>query len=184
MIQNEDAKAASKSSESDAPEDSDSALSSADDSAESDDHVFGKSKEKKRKAPTVAKAPKKAPPRKPAPVAGAVPGTPVALSVVKRWFKEMDGTAAQQPPSPSSNPTGNLRLSQEAFAIDHKKYFREVFFNVAVLSIVLLVAAAGTALGSTLPIAAGTALGGLLGIALGVVLAVGVYRLRHPRAGR
>ncbi|TQK70530.1 MULTISPECIES: DUF952 domain-containing protein [unclassified Nocardioides] len=63
-------------------------------------------------------------------------------------------------------------------------YFREVFFNVAVLSIVLLVAVAGTALGSTLPIAAGTALGGLLGIALGVVLAVGVYRLRHPRAGR
>ncbi len=51
------------------------------------------------------------------------------LAVVKRWFKLLDGTAAQQPPSPNTNPTGNLRLSQEDFSIDHRTYFRRVFFG-------------------------------------------------------
>lgn len=129
VIQDEDAGAAARSSESDAPEDSDSTLSFPDGSDDPEDHVFGRSKERMRKPPTLVKAPRKAPPRKPAPVAGAVPGAPGELMVVKRWFKRMDGTAAQQPPGPRTNPTGNLRLNQESFAIDHKKYFREVFFG-------------------------------------------------------
>jgi hypothetical protein len=49
--------------------------------------------------------------------------------LAKRWYKRMDTTAAQQPPSAGTNPTGNLRLSQETFAIDHKIYFRDVFFG-------------------------------------------------------
>jgi len=48
--------------------------------------------------------------------------------VVRRWFKEMDHTAAQQVKSARSNPTGNLRLSQEDAPINHKVYFRENFF--------------------------------------------------------
>lgn len=49
--------------------------------------------------------------------------------VVRRWFKEMDHTAAQQVKSATSNPTGNLRLSQEDVAINHKVYFRDDFFG-------------------------------------------------------
>lgn len=48
--------------------------------------------------------------------------------VVRRWYKTLDNTAAQVPRSPNSNPTGNLRLSQEAFSIDWRTYFRDQFF--------------------------------------------------------
>jgi hypothetical protein len=61
-------------------------------------------------------------------VTGAVVGNRTAMAVHKRWHKELDATAAQQPPSPNTNPTGNLRLSQESFSIDHTTYFRDVFF--------------------------------------------------------
>ncbi|MGP9651501.1 phospholipase D-like domain-containing protein [Glutamicibacter sp. AOP38-B1-38] len=50
-------------------------------------------------------------------------------NVQRRWFKELDNTAAQQVKSAKSNPTGNLRLSREAATIDHTVYFREDFFG-------------------------------------------------------
>ena len=46
-----------------------------------------------------------------------------------RWFRKLDNTAAQQVRSPKSNPTGNLRLTQGEFNIDHKVYFRNCFFD-------------------------------------------------------
>lgn len=49
--------------------------------------------------------------------------------VQRRWFKKLDHTAAQQVKSAASNPTGNLRLSREAAAIDHTVYFRDDFFG-------------------------------------------------------
>lgn len=49
--------------------------------------------------------------------------------VTRRWFKEMDHTAAQQVKSASTNPTGNLRLSQGDAPINHKVYFRKDFFG-------------------------------------------------------
>lgn len=49
--------------------------------------------------------------------------------VQRRWVKQLDNTAAQQAKSAKSNPTGNLRLSQEGAAIDHKHYFRDDFFE-------------------------------------------------------
>ncbi|WP_423921313.1 phospholipase D family protein [Frigoribacterium sp. 2-23] len=49
--------------------------------------------------------------------------------VQRRWVKQLDNTAAQQVKSANSNPTGNLRLSREDAAIDHKIYFREDFFG-------------------------------------------------------
>lgn len=49
--------------------------------------------------------------------------------VQRRWYKQLDNTAAQQVKSAKSNPTGNLRLSREAAAIDHKVYFRDDFFG-------------------------------------------------------
>lgn len=48
--------------------------------------------------------------------------------VLRRWFKQMDHTAAQQKKSSTSKRTGNLRLSQADIPIDHKKYFFETFF--------------------------------------------------------
>lgn len=50
-------------------------------------------------------------------------------NVQRRWVKPLDNTAAQQVRSPGSNPTGNLRFSQESAAIDHKVYFRDDFFG-------------------------------------------------------
>ncbi len=44
-------------------------------------------------------------------------------------MKRLDNTAAQQVKSVRSNATGNLRLSREDAAVDHKKYFREDFFG-------------------------------------------------------
>jgi hypothetical protein len=123
----------------DAPEESDSAAPG----AGSGHSLFGKSSEKKRTAPVIT-GPLQATPgaskTKTKPAATTVPtkratsvspGTtaiPNAAKVTKRWFKLLDGTAAQQPPGAKTNPTGNLRLSQEDFAIDHTKYFRQVFF--------------------------------------------------------
>jgi HKD family nuclease len=53
---------------------------------------------------------------------------PVA-NIQRRWIKQLDNTAAQQVKSPGSNPTGNLRFSQETAGIDHKVYFRDDFFG-------------------------------------------------------
>lgn len=67
-----------------------------------------------------------------APTAGSgIPGAAVGAAVVRRWFKEMDRSAAQQPANPNTNPTGNLRLSAEGFAIDHTTYFRTQMFGSA-----------------------------------------------------
>ncbi|MFJ7247285.1 phospholipase D-like domain-containing protein [Kitasatospora sp. NPDC098652] len=68
--------------------------------------------------PTTVKAPA---------LAGPAP-FPTA-DVQRRWIKELDNTAAQQVKSAASNPTGNLRLSQESAPIDHKHYFRDDFFG-------------------------------------------------------
>lgn len=112
--------------------------------------IFGRSREAKRPIPQPASQGRTAGSGSPAGVAvasssassagGAVPGSPGSVpaggasstspaGVSHRWFKRMDGTAAQKPPSPASKPTGNLRLSQEDFAIDHTRYFRHVFFG-------------------------------------------------------
>lgn len=111
-----------------APEDSDS--NDLDLVTQPSNPVFGKSAETKRKLPAILSTyPGTAPKRAPAPIAGAVPGGRTGLTVQRRWFKVLDGTAAQKPPSATTNPTGNLRLSQEAFSIDHTTYFRAVFFG-------------------------------------------------------
>lgn len=129
LIQDEDtARRRRSTTDADAPEDSDSSEPGT--TAQPPAPVFGRSAESKRKAPaTPSRTPAKAPRRAPASIAGAVAGSRSAIAVQKRWFKELDGTAAQQPPSPNTNPTGNLRLSQESFSIDHTTYFRAVFLG-------------------------------------------------------
>lgn len=55
---------------------------------------------------------------------------PLAIDDVQlRWFKQLDHTAAQQAKGANTKLTGNLRLSQEAAAINHRVYFRDVFFG-------------------------------------------------------
>lgn len=129
-IQDEDKRQSPPSQSPDAPEESDSAAPE----AGAGQSVFGKSNEKKRTTPAAAGgSTSKTPVVHVPPVPGsATSGTAAAQNaakVTKRWFKHLDGTAAQQPPGANSKPTGNLRLSQEDFAIDHTKYFRQVFFG-------------------------------------------------------
>lgn len=62
------------------------------------------------------------------PVAGSDAPLP-DVDIQRRWSKELDNTAAQQPKGAKTNPTGNLRLSREAAPINHKTYFREQFFD-------------------------------------------------------
>jgi hypothetical protein len=127
LIQNESARSKPHSTAPDAPEEYDNAAISQEEPAGS---VFGKSQQKKRKVPSlVPRQPAAAPPRRPAPVMGSMPGQRPQITVTKRWFKLLDATAAQQPPEPNTNPTGNLRLSREDFSIDHTTYFFEVFFG-------------------------------------------------------
>jgi PLD-like domain len=126
IIQNEDSVRRAEKPEPDAPEDTDSNEPLDDEPVP---HVFGKSSLPKRKAPAVVPlTPRKAPARKVVPPVGAVFGSPAEREIVKRWFKQMNRSDAQQRPNPNTNPTGVLRLSQEDFAIDHTRYFHEVFF--------------------------------------------------------
>jgi len=86
--------------------------------------------------PSVA-SPKPAAPARTAGATGTSTNSPVKAGpapfplddVQRRWVKLLDHTAAQQVKSANSNPTGNLRLSQEEAAIDHKRYFRDDFFG-------------------------------------------------------
>lgn len=68
--------------------------------------IFGPSVLSKKPKPPVAK---KAVAKK-AVAKGVGPGGN-APGVVKRWFRGMDGTAAQHPPTPGTHPTHNLRLT-------------------------------------------------------------------------
>jgi hypothetical protein len=128
IIQDEDARRRPGSAaQADEPEDTDSTQSTPDGPSVP---VFGTSQLPKRPAPTApARQPHRRPPRNPAPVTGAVADSRPSSTAVKRWFKQLDNSDAQHPPGASSNPTGNLRLSQERLPLDHTTYFRHVFFG-------------------------------------------------------
>ena len=129
VIQNEDSIKRAKKPAPDAPEDSDSNDPADEEGDDPAPRTFGKSATPKRKAPTVAPStPHKVPASKPAPATGAVEGEPEALDITKRWYKKLNRSDSQQTPL-GTNPTGVLRLSQEDFAIDHRKYFHEIFFG-------------------------------------------------------
>jgi hypothetical protein len=65
---------------------------------------------------------------------GRVTGAPRPVSPpvsLRRWFRPLDATAAQRPPSPGSSPTGNIRLTQAGHGIDQTSYFRTELFGSA-----------------------------------------------------
>jgi hypothetical protein len=58
--------------------------------------------------------------------------TPLLLSaapVIRRWSRDLDNTAAQQVLSSTSNPTGNLRLTQAGHGLRHETYFYNDLFG-------------------------------------------------------
>lgn len=59
-------------------------------------------------------------------------GAPAAASsapVLRRWSRDLDNTAAQRVRSATSNPTGNLRLTQAGHGIRHETYFYQDLFG-------------------------------------------------------
>lgn len=48
--------------------------------------------------------------------------------VVRRWFKKLSFSDAQQMKTANSNPTNHLKLGQARHPIDQKVYFRHVYF--------------------------------------------------------
>jgi hypothetical protein len=48
--------------------------------------------------------------------------------VRRRWFTTLSASAAQHPPNPNSQLTGNLRLGQAGHGIDQTTYFRDELF--------------------------------------------------------
>lgn len=49
--------------------------------------------------------------------------------IFETWSKKLNASDAQHPPQKDSAVTGNMRLSQAGNPIDHKTYFREIFFG-------------------------------------------------------
>lgn len=60
-------------------------------------------------------------------------------------------------------------------------YFREMFFNILVVSLALVMSLAGLAVGMAIGGEKAPGIGGLVGLAVGVAVAVLIYRRRHPR---
>lgn len=60
-----------------------------------------------------------------------------------------------------------------------RAYFREMFFNIAVVSLALAICAAGLGVGMAIGGDTAPGISGLVGLALGVLMAVQVYRRRH-----
>lgn len=93
---------------------------------------FGRSRSKKAPAPRLGAVPSRAGPERrraqPAPQGERVPSRE-GVGIAARWFKRLDKSGAQQPPSARTNVTGVLRLTKSAFPIDWRTYFRQQFFG-------------------------------------------------------
>ncbi|GAA1524855.1 DUF952 domain-containing protein [Nocardioides humi] len=82
-------------------------------------------------------------------------------------------TAAAGPPA---QVAGRQERPRESFS---RAYFREMFFNVALLCVVIAVGLIGAVAGHAVSEDGGTGIGGLAGVAVGVVVAVVLFRRRH-----
>lgn len=103
--------------------------------------LFGKSKYPLKSTPSSSKPGGASPggsstgssptaPAAPAPVTSgpSLIATPVAITVVKRWFKELKAADAQQLGG-TSNPSGHVTLVNAGHPIDKRTYFRHDFFG-------------------------------------------------------
>ena len=67
-------------------------------------------------------------PEEPVEATGAVP-PPAAPEPVATWTKVLRASDAQHPPSSTSNPLGNLRLTKSVHPIDWRTWFRNEMFG-------------------------------------------------------
>ncbi len=102
-------------------------------------------------------------------VVKAIPLSPGTTSAAPR--------PAASPPAadPGAAPAAPQR---ESFS---RIYFREMFFNVFVVSLALVVCLSGLGIGMAIGGDKAPGISGLVGLAVGAGLAVLVYRRRHPR---
>ena len=94
-------------------------------------------------------------------------------------------TAAPRPAAPvaaAAAPAARPAAARpgESFS---RLYFREMFFNVLVVSLALVISVAGLGIGLAIGGDRAPGISGLAGLAVGAVVAVLVYRRRHPRKG-
>ncbi|MDQ6524366.1 DUF952 domain-containing protein [Nocardioides sp. LHD-245] len=113
----------------------------------------------------------------PLPVAAVVKAIPLPGSA--------DGVATQPAGAPlptapvaagSATPAPADRAPTESFS---RLYFREMFYNVALLCVVLAVGLLGAIVGHAVSDDGGRGVGGLVGVALGIAAAVLLFRRRH-----
>lgn len=122
-----------------APEDLDAAIDieGVDIGATAAVSIFGKSQVQKRSpVPLLSAIPGGSAQDTPAVLGagtGTLPSHPVESTsdvVVKlRWYKKMSYSDAQQKRTPNTQVTGNLKLTEAQLPIDHKTFFRYVFFG-------------------------------------------------------
>jgi hypothetical protein len=62
---------------------------------------------------------------------GEVTGEEISAASVARWTKVLPASDAQHPPSPNSNPLGNMRLTKAGHQIDWLTWFRHELFGPA-----------------------------------------------------
>lgn len=104
-------------------------------------------------------------------VVKAIPLSPGTTSAAPRPATTPAAAAPAAPPHGAPRPG-------ESFS---RVYFREMFFNVLVVSLALVVCLAGLGTGLAIGGDRAPGIGGLVGLGVGAVVAVLVYRRRHPR---
>ena len=106
-------------------------------------------------------------------VVKAIPLSPGTTTAAPRPAAPVAAAAAPAPRPAAGRPG-------ESFS---RLYFREMFFNVLVVSLALVISVAGLGIGLAIGGDRAPGISGLAGLAVGAVVAVLVYRRRHPRKG-
>lgn len=114
---------------------------------------------------------------------------PLPVTAVVKAIPLPGDTGAAAAPTGTAGPTGATSPTvrsvgtgaadgepAESFS---RLYFREMFFNVILLCVVIAVGLLGAAVGHAVSDDGGTGIGGLAGAALGIVVAVVLFRRRH-----
>lgn len=91
------------------------------------------------------------------------------------------GAAPRPAASPAASAPAASQPAPQRGESFSRVYFREMFFNVFVVSLALVVCLAGLGIGMAIGGERAPGIIGLVGLVVGAVLAVLVYRRRHPR---
>lgn len=109
------------------------------------------------------------------PASAVVRATP--LDANARAVSTATAAPERAAPEAAAAPTGRPRPA-ESFS---RAYFREMFFNVALLCLVIGAGLLGAGIGRTVSSDGGVGVGGLTGMLVGLVAAAALFRHRHAR---